>query len=202
VTGQFFQIDRRCWRKACEIGLNAATAYLVLATGTGGDNQTTSWSVNAIEHRTDISRSRARAAISALEAAGLIKTKRGGSRPLYSIMSAHQVPGVGGSVEPEWIWLPNTLVDGAADEIPPVELLQRLGDIQPLKLLVELYHEQALADNGGLHWKLIRREYERQKVGEVGHWVFWSFTELTDRLWQTGPLMVPKSEAGNVWDVV
>ena len=187
MTGQFFQIDRRSWRKACDVGLNAAVAYLVLATGTGKDNRTTSWSANAMEQRTGISRARACASIRVLEEAGLIQSKRGGSRPQYFLTPADKVPGIGGHAEPEWIWLPNTLVNGAADEVPPIERLRRLGDVRPLKLLVELYHEQLLADNGGLHWRLIRQSFRRERIGEAGHFAFWSFTEDTDALWWDGP---------------
>ncbi len=187
MTGRFFQIDRRSWRKACDVGLNAAVAYLVLATGTGGDNRTTSWSANAIEQRTGVSRSRAYASIRVLQETGLIQFKRGDSRPQHFLTPADKVAGIGGHAHPEWIWLPNTLVNGAASETPPVERLRRLGDIRPLKLLVELYHEQLLADNGGLHWRLIRQNFQREKVSEAGHYTFWSFVEGTDALWWDGP---------------
>lgn len=83
--GDFFAIDHRLWPKVCGLGLNAAVAYLVLACGTGGDNRTTSWSVNAIEKRTNISRDKAIKAIKTLQFAGLID--KGGSprRPRYFI---------------------------------------------------------------------------------------------------------------------
>lgn len=83
--GDFFAIDHRLWAKVCGLGLNAAVAYLVLARGSGGDNRTTSWSVNAIEKRTNISRDKAAKAIKTLQLAGLID--KGGSprRPRYFI---------------------------------------------------------------------------------------------------------------------
>jgi hypothetical protein len=48
------------------LGLNPAVAYLVLARGSGADNRTTAWSVNAIEGYTGIGRPRAKKAIDAL----------------------------------------------------------------------------------------------------------------------------------------
>ena len=53
-------------------------AYLVLARGTGPDQRTTSWSVNAIEKYTSIARPRAKTAIEQLVRAGLVHITRGG----------------------------------------------------------------------------------------------------------------------------
>jgi hypothetical protein len=47
-TKGFFSIDRGAFRCAAVGGLNSAVAYLVMARGTGPDNRTTQWSVNAI----------------------------------------------------------------------------------------------------------------------------------------------------------
>lgn len=65
----FFAVDVRCFTHACT-DVNRAAAYLVMACGTGFDHITTAWSVNAIEARTGISRTRAKAAID-----GLIKDR-------------------------------------------------------------------------------------------------------------------------------
>ncbi len=170
MTGRFFQIDRRSWCKACDVGLNAAVAYLVLATGTGGDNRTTSWSVNSVRNYPDIGLGRSNAAIDQLKSQGLIKQKKAGSRPSYQLV-------IDDKKTADWIWLPNTLVTGAVSEVPPIERIRRRGDVRALRLFVELYHEHSLADDGGLHWKLIRRNYECQKVGEAGHGVFWDFSD-------------------------
>lgn len=84
-TGDFFAIDHRLWPKVCGLGLNAAVAYLILARGTGGDNRTTSWSVNAIEKRTNISRAAANKAVLALRLSGLIDKGGKPRRPQYFI---------------------------------------------------------------------------------------------------------------------
>ena len=64
--GGFFAVDRRAWEKVCDLGLNPMVAYLVLARGTGADQRTTAWSVNAVEAYTGIGRPRAKGAIDAL----------------------------------------------------------------------------------------------------------------------------------------
>jgi hypothetical protein len=48
--GGFFAVDKRIWAEVCSLGLNEAVVYLVLANGTGRDNQTSTWSVQAVEN--------------------------------------------------------------------------------------------------------------------------------------------------------
>jgi hypothetical protein len=87
---RFFAIDAQTWPKVCALGMPAAVSYLVLACGSGGDQTTTRWSVDAITRHTGIGRPRAKQAIDALVKAGLIRIERGGTRPQYSIIQAHQ----------------------------------------------------------------------------------------------------------------
>ena len=70
----FFAVDKRSWVAACDLGMQAAVAYLVLATGTGRDNRT-SWSTNAIERCTGIGRKRAKAAIGKLTEAAMERSR-------------------------------------------------------------------------------------------------------------------------------
>ena len=95
-TGEFFAIDRRAWAMACKQGLNPAVVYLLLARGTGPDQRTTSWSVNAVENYTGISRPRARDGLEKLVQAGLVRITQGGTRPRYYLIPAHEVPGAEG----------------------------------------------------------------------------------------------------------
>jgi hypothetical protein len=83
---RFFAIDARSWPKVCGLGMPAAVSYLVLACGTGGDQITTRWSVDAIERHTGIGRPRAKAAVQALVDAGLVRIEKGGTRPLYRMV--------------------------------------------------------------------------------------------------------------------
>jgi hypothetical protein len=165
--GEFFAIDKATWRRACDLGLNPAIALTVLARGTGRDNRSTKWSTNAIELHTGISRLRAKAAIAALEEAGLvIRTNPGSSRPRYKI----QV-----SENPDWIWMPNTIVTGAADEIPPIELIRQTREIGLLQLLGDLYGMHYLRTLGGVDPNELSRTFTRHCLGERGSHRVWGF---------------------------
>lgn len=221
--GEFFAIDVRTWARVCELGMNPAVAYLVLACFSGRDNTHTAASVNAIETRTGIARSRASEAIQKLIAAGFVRQTQGGTRPRYELAAFAEIPGAvpspeelalhkqisegkspkvqqkaiaerllnrgwatGGhyselragplpSAEPELVWLPNALVLGAVNETSPVERVRQTTDAMCLRLLVDLYSEQNLRDDGGVSRKVIYQKHERTKVGERGEYVVWGF---------------------------
>jgi hypothetical protein len=90
--GDFFAIDRRAWARACSLNINPAVAYLVLARGTGADNRTSTWSVQAIEKYTSISRGRAQAALKTLQRVGLMQVLRDGTRPKYHLTPPMKSP--------------------------------------------------------------------------------------------------------------
>jgi hypothetical protein len=52
--GGFFVIWPDTWAAVCNLGLNEAVAYLVLAQGTAGNNRTTSWSAESLHKYTGI----------------------------------------------------------------------------------------------------------------------------------------------------
>jgi hypothetical protein len=232
----------RAWARACGLGLNPAVAYLVLARGTGADNRATTWSVQAIETYTSVSRGPAHEALKALRRAGLVRVLREGTRPKYRLVPAHEVPGCEGhppaaldqierrfleqlspdgsrvasrasrdwdyhvpkavaqelvrkgwarelggnqfarisydpeaAARPDWTWLPNELVTGAAGETPPVELVRQTQDVMTLRLLVDLYHAQNLREDGGVSRKLTWQEHERFEVGRQAQFTVWGF---------------------------
>lgn len=189
----FFAIDRRAWARVCALGLNPAVAYLVLACGTGGDNRTTRWSDQAVRKYTDLTRVRTDKAMATLLVSGLVRLEVGGSRPQFYIMPAHEVPGCDDArtAEPDWIWLPNTIVMGAAGETPPVCLLRQAQDPAALRPFVDLYHSHGLAEDGGVHWRCIRQGYTRHKIGERGPFVVWGFEAATVEAWATAPFIAP-----------
>jgi hypothetical protein len=227
--GGFFAIDRRTWPKVCDLGLNAAVAYLVQARGTGGDNKTTAWSALAVSQYTGISRMKAKAALDMLQSAGLTRLLADGKHPRYELVAASEVPGSsayprapldafeeqmvelsktvylkkksdlfwarravekgwlreyrGGDFrvipepdpKPDWIWLPNPLVTGAARETPPVELVRQTQDFMTLRMLIDFYGAQVLTEDGGISRKVTNNTYERFHVGERGEFVVWGF---------------------------
>jgi hypothetical protein len=61
--------------------------------------------------------------------------------------------------------LPNTLVDGAGDEVPPLELLRQSHDPDTLRLLLELYRSQRLDEEGGIDRRQLRTRYTCETLG-------------------------------------
>ena len=246
-TKGFFSIDRGAFRCATAGGLNSTIAHLVMARGTGPDNRTTQWSVNAIEKYTGISRPNAKKAVAGLLDCGIWKKTRDGNHPVYEAVPGNQIPGgpftrleqatitairegnlvprdrrsvataliarglaaeapvprhlrkqvssydagpdflklneaaLAALSEPVAIWLPNAIVDGAAGEVPPLELIRQTRSLPALRLLVELYEVQFLPIFGGIPREMLRVEFERLHVGEEGPFVVWGFGEETYR---------------------
>lgn len=89
MTGKFFAVEAQAWARVCALGLTPAVAYLVLAQGSQKDNRSTSWSVNAIETHTNISRRNAKAALDLLESSGLITMTRPKPRPWYDLLPGY-----------------------------------------------------------------------------------------------------------------
>lgn len=259
-NGEFFAVDRRAWARACGLGINPAVAYLVLARGSGRDNRTSTWSVQAVEKYTSISRGRAQEALRVLERHGLIQVLREGTRPKYLLAPAHEVPRCEGhppstldrleqrfvdlvvrtqapcpnkasegwdyrnprtiakglvdrgwlrdlgsgryslaydhaaACQPDWIWLPNTIVTGAAGEVPPVELVRQIQDAMALRLFVDFYHAQNLREDGGINRRLTRQQYERYEVGRQGPFTVWGFRHKVGLVAWDGPTACHRRE--------
>lgn len=184
--GDFFMVDQAKWASVCELGMNAAVAYIVLARFSAKNNRDTRASTNAVEHYTGIARGRAKKAIGTLVERGLAKQTQGGARPRYELIH---------SEEPFWIWLPNTLVDGAAGETPPIELVRQTQDLMCLRLFVDLYSQHSLREDGGVERRLTWARYDRSQVYEHGPFVIWGFE-------RTGPWVrrVGVTECHHEWD--
>src|SRR5262249_4374947 len=89
-------------------------------------------------------------AVEALKARGIIRQDR------RSRSFELDVTEIAALVEPLTTWLPNTLIDGAANEVPPVELIRQTGSLPALRLLVELYAVQFLPNYGGVPRELLK----------------------------------------------
>jgi hypothetical protein len=179
--GHFFAVDRRVWAHACAMGLNPAVAYLILARFSGRDQRTTAASTQAVMTHAGLGHTRAKAAIQALVAAGVVDCTQGGIRPRYVLRAAADIPGLLSSGDPDadWIWLPNSLVTGAASEVPPVERVRQVQDVMTLRLFVDLYHAQNLVDDGGVSRRHIGQVFERTKLGEHAQYAIWGFVQRT-----------------------
>jgi hypothetical protein len=99
---------------------------------------------------------------------------------------------------PDWIWLPNSLVDGAAAETPPLELLRQAGESQILRLFIDLYHAQSLALDGGVHFRKIRVSYKRALAGRSGPFDVWAFVADQLTAWKVEPFSTP-AIPGDKW---
>ena len=248
-TAGFFCVDRGAFRCAAAGGLNSTIAHLIMARGTGRDNRTTQWSVNAIEKYTGISRPNAKKAVQDLLDRRIWKKTRDGNHPIYEVTPANEIPGgpftameqaviaairdgnssadqvvvaalkARGIVREctkrgayrqryelddpaiaEWsgpfsIWLPNALIDGAAGEVPPIELVRQTRSLPVLRLLIELYAEQFLPSFGGVPREILKKQFERLHVGERGPFVVWGFRERNVR---AGPKLAQPFFTGTI----
>jgi hypothetical protein len=163
--GEFFAVGSETFVRACSRGVNAATGFLVMARGTGGDNVTTRWSAEAVSQRLGVRWRTARDAIGALmEAKVASTTDENATRPTYKLEKA-------GSL----IWLPNSIVDGVGDELAPVHKLRQMQDPMAVRLFGELYGSQNLREDGGISRDATYTAYERERIGQRGAQVVWLF---------------------------
>ena len=102
------------------------------------------------------------------------------------------------SEEPDWIWLPASIIDGAAGETAPVELLRQAQSLPALRLFVDLYHAQSLPRHGGVHWRTIRQTYAKERVGTYGAHTVWSFTADKLEVWHNRSLAAAHVDWENV----
>lgn len=250
--GDFFAIDRRAWHAACDLSLNAAVCYLLMARGTAQDNRTTRWSVHAVEGWSGISRPRARVAMDDLIANGLVENlNESPTRPKRGLVAGHLLPQIASSEaqltkahekvlaalpmqgrpampvetktaltqlvrrglvrfdgtqyvmvdlhseEPDWIWLPNSLLDGAADETPPVEKVRMAQDISTLRLLVDLYHAHSLSFYGGIPTSLISRGYHVEQIAHQREYRIWNVWETDRSVSRDAPFFQPFFKAAD-----
>jgi hypothetical protein len=121
--------------------------------------------------------------IDALVARGIAKkatpprSRRSYSNPYDTESSFYDLDhaAIAALTEPLMVWLPNALIDGAADEVPPVELIRQTRSLPALRLLVELYAAQFLPNFGGVPRELLKMVFDRTRVGEQGPFVVWGF---------------------------
>ncbi len=199
--GDFFQIQKSVLSDLIPLGLNATIAYLILARGSGRSNQSTGWSTNAIETKTGIGRIRARNAIAQLVQAGLLDRIKSGKRPMYNLLHGQTTTGLYPSFGNgfDWIWLPNSIVDGVGLEVPPLEKLRRNQCVDTLELFIGLYDLQNLAEAGGIHWSTICGDYKRTRIWEHRQYVVWGFNQETRSAKRIGPISTFIDKKGN-WE--
>lgn len=166
--GNFFAVGKEQFKKACTLGIRPAVAFLVMARGTLKDNATTSWSAQSVFIYTGMAWRRATEAIEALVDNNLVEVLKAGKKPRYKLTKPKDVE--------DLIWLPNTLVDGAGKESPPIRRLRERGELDLLQKFIELYSIHDLTSDGGLPRTLVRVDYERVRIAPHGPFVIYGFT--------------------------
>jgi hypothetical protein len=91
--------------------------------------------------------------------------------------------------DPDWIWLPNELVTGAAAETPPIELVRQVQDVMTLRLFIDLYHAQNLREDGGISREFTFQRYERVQVGQQAQYSIWGFRFQHETVCWDGPTL-------------
>lgn len=201
---RIFAIDRRIWSAVCDLGMIEALTYLVIASGTGGDQRTSGWSATAVETYAGIHNSRGRPALRRLQANGFLSTVENGKLRRHTLHSADQVPAVRGDPAPQWIWLPNSLVEGVAGEIAPVRLLQDAQEPDALRLFIDLYYSHDLAANCGVEWRPghgIRKLHARKEIGQHGAYKVWAFNPGDMEIFANAPFLI-EDEFWNKWNLL
>jgi hypothetical protein len=116
-----------------------------------------------------------KAAAEALKARGIIEERQERiGRGSYKCTDLDEAA-IAALTEPLAVWLPNSLIDGANGEVPPIELIRQTRSLPALRLLVELYAVQFLPNYGGVPRQLLKVVFERAKIGEQGPFVVWGF---------------------------
>lgn len=201
---RIFAIDRRVWSAVCDLGMIEALTYLVIASGTGGDQRTSGWSATAVETYAGIHNSRGRPALRRLQANGFLSTVENGKLRRHTLHSADQIPAVRGDPTPQWIWLPNSLVEGVAGEIAPVRLLQDAQEPDALRLFIDLYYFHDLAANCGVEWREesgVRELFSREEIGQHGAYKVWAFTPKTLQTSTGSPFFIG-DDFWRIWDLL
>jgi hypothetical protein len=192
TSGNFFAIGKPQWNAVCDLGLNPAVSFLVMARGTGADNATTAWSMNSIETYGGITWRRARDAVDILATANITERTKAGSKPRYKLAKPDSVD--------DLIWLPNELITGAGKEIAPIHRIRQAGDVETLRLFVGLYAEQDLTGDGGIPRDLLHEHYERTKIMDMAQYAVFGFNRPETRYATNERLFERFKAAGNVWD--
>lgn len=197
----FFAIGQKQWTEACKMGLNHAVMFLVMARGSGRDNATTRWSAEAAFKHTGLAWRRGNACITDLTLNSLVLLKKKiGKRPLYKLTVPENPD--------EFIWLPNTLVTGARQEVPPLARLRQAQNLEHLRAFIELYALHDLAGDGGLPRTLIWKPYDvREHICDRGQFKVYGFRSSKSMRYcnTNGPLKVfqgRKEGKGTAWEFI
>jgi len=179
----FFAIDKKTWENVLDLGMNPACLFMVMARGSWRDNKSTQWSVNALEKYTGIGRRRGKEAQAKLIKHKIIKKEKGGNHPKFTLKKQCK--------DVDLIWLPNELVTGIENAVPPLERVRQTGDVLCLKLFIDLYFINSPVDDGGIPRDCVFQTYERKDISETGNMIVYGFDRNVLNCYPDHPVVEP-----------
>ena len=169
--GNFFVVRESEFASACELGLNTAVLYLVMACGTCRNNTTTSWSAKAANTYAGIAWRKAKAAIELLQEHKLVDKLSSGKRPRYTL--AKPLP------PHNLIWLPSSLIISRDDaETTPIAKLRQTQSLELLRLFISFYTLQNLESRSYLFRISEPTSFEKTPIRDLGQHTLFGFREL------------------------
>ncbi|KQP81137.1 hypothetical protein ASF60_22480 [Methylobacterium sp. Leaf113] len=82
------------------------------------------------------------------------------------------------ATDPEYLWFPNSLVDGFREGDAPLARLRQIGDPRALQMLLAAYRVTDLPEKGGIPRDMICGGFRRFEVGRWGSFTVWGFASL------------------------
>jgi hypothetical protein len=185
-----FSVDVRLFNEVCRRCHDTGIAYLVLASGTGHDHATTSWSCNSIENYAGFHHKIAKRLVGNIVGWGFAKQTKGGTRPQYKIASWSEFKSAADSKETianNKAWLSREFISGIAGNASPLVRLRYARDTGLLALAVALYRYRDATAAGHMPPEIVSGSpYDAVPIGGNGPHTIWKFTategfELHDR---------------------
>jgi hypothetical protein len=170
INARFFKVDMHAFKAAAALGNNQAASYLVLACGTGQDHRTTGWSAKAIEDRTSLKGTTAKAAIRQLADAGLLQIVRDGTRPLYELNAFH-------GEQPHEAWIPQSFI-GTKENKGPLKFFRSQKNTSQLEMMLEIYSRTNMDISCGMDWRVPsnpRMLYEKRAIRVTSEYIVHGF---------------------------
>lgn len=177
IQSRFFKVDLEAFQAACELGVNAASTYLVLACGTGADHKTTSWSAKAVEDRAGIKGTDAKKSIRSLAQAGLLQVLKDGTRPQYALVASQGAEEAG-----RVAWLPQSFIGTKperGDPPNPLRFFKRQKDVELLQAMVSIYGSTNMDLTCGVDWRVSSNPsaiYKKRQITETRHYIVHGFS--------------------------
>jgi len=171
ITARFFKVDVEAFRAAASLGNSQATAYLVLACGTGPDHRTTGWSAKAIEDRTSLHGTKAKEAIRHLAEVGLLRVVKDGTRPLYELNAFNRQ-------QLTEAWLPQSFV-GTKENKGPLKYFRSQKDTTQLQAMIDVYSRTNMDISCGVDWRVSENPnivFKKRAIRELDRYIVHGFS--------------------------